>query len=536
MLPGQTTLNFKPKATPSSKSNVSSGSALKTDNRYQTLSTDVESDKDDSTSSDNECNSDPEFHNRRMTAHKKARSRKPKDVSSELKGGKTTNKDKVNTGVKGDNSKGKGEKTSSDSSDKKLLPPPPIKILGVEDYLKLSELLQKKEVTRDDFTIRFISNSVWKVNPKNDVFAKTILETLKEENSLNEKVQYYTHENKNLQDLKRICKGLHPSIPIDDIIDDIKNKGFKINRVTCLMKRVPTPEEKNKILEKPKKTGQLNIDEMLTGQAKPNENSTSGAVPPSTATTSNAGGDSAHTPPDPNAKNVFIKDKDFKGKTHLVPIPVHQLDFDHEENIEKIYKINGICSMSVKIEPIRVKSDKIVQCKRCQSFNHTANQCGKTPRCVKCAGKHWTHECPCAKRIINPKCANCMTTGHPANYRGCPFAKEMQAERTSLIKKKKENSPPVSGKFPQLPVKGKGKNKKSQPSAGNQDKTGTHSSNAASYASRLINGDTNSSSNSANNEIIAQLLKTIESQRDMIEKLNERLARFESIFFNEAAD
>ena len=86
----------------------------------------------------------------------------------------------------------------------------------------------------------------------------------------------------------------------------------------------------------------------------------------------------------------------------LIKIPVHQISFNHDEDLENIYKISGICHTIVKFEPMKNTSNKIPQCKRCQSFGHTLNYCQKQARCVKCAGKHLTRDCTCAKKNINP--------------------------------------------------------------------------------------------------------------------------------------
>lgn len=485
--------------------------------KFKILSTDVETTDDEFSSGEwAGYNSDPEFQTKRNAAHKTAakenkKKRKRNQDSDGSTGQSSSNTEGVDSNPKTP-APASGETANKVfSAGKKILPPPPIKVIGVDDFLKLTALLQKKNVKREDFVIRFISTDVWKVNPKNDETAKSILETLKEENDENSKIQFYTHENKNLRDIKVICKGLHPTIPNEEIIEDLKSKGFAINKVTCLMKRVPIIEDKSK---KSKNLGQQTLDEMVVDQDK-----NTIAEANKEATPSGSAQDKTNNTDPTDTNLLFIEDKDYKAKTKLVHIPVHQLDFNHEEDIEKIYQIKGICNMVVKIEPIRVHADKIIQCRRCQSFGHTANSCGKQPRCVKCASKHITQNCPFAKRILNPRCANCGTIGHPANYRGCPFAKEMQAERINAIKKKIKENPKISGNFPRLPTKGKGKNQETKVSTQQQGR---------SYAQTVINEPKASPSQ---DDVTKQFLKTIESQRVMIEKLNERLARFEELFF-----
>lgn len=81
------------------------------------------------------------------------------------------------------------------------------------------------------------------------------------------------------------------------------------------------------------------------------------------------------------------------------------------------------------------KSMLILQCKRCQEFNHTQKYCQLEPRCVKCAGKHFTKECR-QNKSTPPKCVNCDEM-HPANYRGCVVAKTPQKRRNHAMMQQK---------------------------------------------------------------------------------------------------
>jgi len=110
------------------------------------------------------------------------------------------------------------------------------------------------------------------------------------------------------------------------------------------------------------------------------------------------------------------------------------LTFDRTENIQKIYEITDIRGMRVEVTPYR-KTKLLPQCKNCQSWGHTKSYCHKEPRCVKCAGKHSTDSCKKPKEIP-PKCYNCGEN-HPANYRGCVVAKELQAFRNKAANQTK---------------------------------------------------------------------------------------------------
>jgi len=108
-------------------------------------------------------------------------------------------------------------------------------------------------------------------------------------------------------------------------------------------------------------------------------------------------------------------------------LPLFMLTFNKTEKVENVFKINAILNMRVKIEPLKKNTKLIPQCKKCQGFNHTQKYCRRETRCVKCAGKHDSKDC---KEIrSNPaKCINCKGH-HPANYRGCEVAKELQRLR-----------------------------------------------------------------------------------------------------------
>lgn len=133
---------------------------------------------------------------------------------------------------------------------------------------------------------------------------------------------------------------------------------------------------------------------------------------------------------------VNIQKKEKKGELVVRRrLPLFMLVFHNQEDIKRIYDIKNILGIEVKIEPLRKRSALIPQCKRCQGYGHTQNNCFKVPRCVKCAGKHKTSEC--VKPKTQPaKCANC-NEAHPANYRGCIVAKELQKIRNDAVRKQR---------------------------------------------------------------------------------------------------
>lgn len=151
---------------------------------------------------------------------------------------------------------------------------------------------------------------------------------------------------------------------------------------------------------------------------------------------------------------IIKADAKFSAKEKK-PLNMFILSFDNSENIDSIYRIPEILRQIVQICPM--KGSKIIpQCKNCQEFSHTKNHCNKKPRCVKCAQGHLTAHCNKSSEA-RAKCANCGGD-HPASYRGCMVARELQKRknmqskniRASFLPSKQENivRPPQGQKEP----------------------------------------------------------------------------------------
>jgi hypothetical protein len=67
-----------------------------------------------------------------------------------------------------------------------------------------------------------------------------------------------------------------------------------------------------------------------------------------------------------------------KDKYSLV---MFMLTFEHGEDIKKIFEIETIQGVRVKIQNVRSKF--IPQCKHCQGYGHTQKYCNLQPKCVK---------------------------------------------------------------------------------------------------------------------------------------------------------
>lgn len=101
------------------------------------------------------------------------------------------------------------------------------------------------------------------------------------------------------------------------------------------------------------------------------------------------------------------------------------LPYSDASSLAQIKLINGF---RVTIEKMR--KSVVIQCHRCQRFQHTAKQCSFEYRCVQCIINHGPGCCP--RKINNKlpiKCCNCAAAGlkggnHTANnLSACPFFK-----------------------------------------------------------------------------------------------------------------
>lgn len=147
---------------------------------------------------------------------------------------------------------------------------------------------------------------------------------------------------------------------------------------------------------------------------------------------------------DLKAKGFKATDASIKLKRRSKePLNMFMLTFSAEEDIEKIYQINNILGCKVNIQPLR-RSKLIPQCRHCQAYGHTQKYCNKEPRCVKCTGKHHTSDCAKPSNV-QPKCVHCGEN-HPANYRGCSIAVELQNIRNKNMGAKNAKNTNISRK------------------------------------------------------------------------------------------
>jgi hypothetical protein len=79
--------------------------------------------------------------------------------------------------------------------------------------------------------------------------------------------------------------------------------------------------------------------------------------------------------------------------------------------------------MNTRIEWARHINNKLItQCHRCQRWGHATSNCNAAPRCLKCAGDHYTYTHKDTVPEGEVKCANCGGA-HVASHVSCPAYK-----------------------------------------------------------------------------------------------------------------
>jgi len=173
--------------------------------------------------------------------------------------------------------------------------------------------------------------------------------------------------------------------------------------------------------------------------------------------------------------------------------------------------IDGIV---VKWDILRKSNKKVTQCYHCQSWGHSANNCGYISRCVKCSEPHAKGSCSRVSRDGDPTCCNCGGS-HASNHRGCPTYKE------HLEKVKARSKKPLSTVLQRDPVL--------LSSSSHFPRLGTQKSLASSL---------NNASNSSQSVSFAQVLSESNSHNsNVFTKLNNAQAKLNSLpNFNETVD
>ncbi|GFV61800.1 nucleic-acid-binding protein from transposon X-element [Trichonephila clavipes] len=99
-------------------------------------------------------------------------------------------------------------------------------------------------------------------------------------------------------------------------------------------------------------------------------------------------------------------------------LPVLIISLPRNTINERIFHLKTLSYLSITVEDF--ESRGIIQCFQCNQFNHTAEHCHLTPKCLKCGEKHQTRDYQ-IKKLDTPFCINCQAYGHKANYSKCPL-------------------------------------------------------------------------------------------------------------------
>jgi hypothetical protein len=100
------------------------------------------------------------------------------------------------------------------------------------------------------------------------------------------------------------------------------------------------------------------------------------------------------------------------------PLNLFFVDLEPAANNKDIYHITSLQNKIIEIEPPN-KPRHIIQCTRCQLYDHSKTYCNRPYMCVKCGGPH--NSTTCAKSKETPARCGLCEGAHPANYKDCTY-------------------------------------------------------------------------------------------------------------------
>ncbi|GFT25389.1 nucleic-acid-binding protein from transposon X-element [Trichonephila clavipes] len=100
------------------------------------------------------------------------------------------------------------------------------------------------------------------------------------------------------------------------------------------------------------------------------------------------------------------------------PLSVFTISLPRNDFNMNIFNLKTLGYLSITVEGF--ESRGVIQCFQCNQFNHTAEHCHLTPKCLKCGENHQTRDCK-IKMLDTRYCVNCKVHGHMANYSKCPL-------------------------------------------------------------------------------------------------------------------
>lgn len=123
---------------------------------------------------------------------------------------------------------------------------------------------------------------------------------------------------------------------------------------------------------------------------------------------------------DQNLNVESVRQMSKKEGDKKIPFPIYVVTFKAGTVLQEVLGTRKVCEYLAKWEKYK-NSEGVTQCYKCQSFGHTAPNCNKLPKCVRCTEQHNVKECPLSKEQEElHRCANC-NGNHRASNRQCPI-------------------------------------------------------------------------------------------------------------------
>lgn len=141
----------------------------------------------------------------------------------------------------------------------------------------------------------------------------------------------------------------------------------------------------------------------------------------------------------------------IKHRSTKESLPLFFVDLEPAENNKSIYDLKYLQNRTIRVEPPYRNTD-IVQCTRCQMFNHTKTYCNRPFACVKCGGSHDTKFCKKAEDI--PATCYLCNGPHPASYKGCHVYRDLQDKfNKDQQQKSRQTTPSFYSARPREPIR-----------------------------------------------------------------------------------
>lgn len=115
------------------------------------------------------------------------------------------------------------------------------------------------------------------------------------------------------------------------------------------------------------------------------------------------------------ASKVSFLNRNINNPSYLVQFEKDAIAFHLLNSIH-----NKVDLLKIFWDKLNPAKKRLTQCKRCQNYGHTASNCQRPYRCVKCLDpNHKWGECSRKSRDDQVACVLCGLTGHPANSTKC---------------------------------------------------------------------------------------------------------------------